>query len=248
MGRGISGAVLRGLGAEERELRVLGRRDIAPHMVRVDVESEGLLHPGGEHPGSWIRIWFPDPRGGSREHQRGYTIVDADPATGRFSIDFVVHEPAGPAAIWARTCEPGDVVVAQRYGDRPIDLGAPAAGWLLVGDLAGLPAIRAVAEAIPAGTPVRVLLESRDERDALVPLPEGPDIDVEWIPASPKGRDIGAVVDAGDWDGWRVWVTAETATTRAVRQALRKRHGLDRDHVHSQAYWVRGRGMGVDRG
>ena len=47
-------------------------------------------------PTAWLRFWFPDPTGGKTEFQRAYTLVWADPDTGRFAIDVVLHEPAGP--------------------------------------------------------------------------------------------------------------------------------------------------------
>lgn len=76
MGKGIQGAVLKGLGAREHVLTVTGREYRADHFVRVFLHSDTLLAPGGEAPGNWVRAWFPDPGGGAKQFQRGYTLVE----------------------------------------------------------------------------------------------------------------------------------------------------------------------------
>ena len=52
MGKGIQGAVLKGLGAREHVLTVTGREYRADHFVRVFLHSDTLLAPGGEAPGN----------------------------------------------------------------------------------------------------------------------------------------------------------------------------------------------------
>ena len=136
MGRGIQGAVLKSLGAKEHVLTVTGREYRTEHFVRVFLRSETLL-TAQEAPGNWVRAWFPDPDGGSKQFQRGYTLAEANPETGEFAIDVVIHHPMGPASYWATTCEPGDQIVAMRFGEEPFELLDPAPkGYLFLGDLA----------------------------------------------------------------------------------------------------------------
>lgn len=52
-----------------------------------------------------MRAWFPDPDGGSKQFQRGYTFAEIDPENGTLAVDFVIHSPAGPASYWALHCE-----------------------------------------------------------------------------------------------------------------------------------------------
>ncbi|HEX4246219.1 MAG TPA: siderophore-interacting protein [Pseudonocardia sp.] len=47
-------------------------------------------------PTLWLRLWAPR-TGGEPALQRAYTLVDVDAATGRFALDFVLHDAAGPA-------------------------------------------------------------------------------------------------------------------------------------------------------
>lgn len=244
MGKGIEGAILRGLGAREHVLTVTSREDVTDHYVRIGFESDTLLNDAGEVPAAWVRAWFPDPGGRPREHQRGYTLVDPDPAAGTFAIEFVLHEPAGPASTWARTCRPGDRITAMRYGEHDASEIASEGGQLLVGDLAALPAIRSIAAAVPADVPVTVVMERHGGEDRGIELPSGPNVTATWVDASPDGRALERALDELEWTAAKAWVTAEATATRHARSALRKRHGMDRRDVHAQGYWVRGRGMG----
>lgn len=247
MGKGFQGAVLKTLGAKEHLLTVTGKEFLAPHFVRIQFTTQTLLRPEGENPASWVRLWFPDTRGGDKLYQRGYTIAESDPAKGTLSIDFVVHEPAGPASSWAKDSTPGDQITAMRYGgDQPFKLLDPAPeGYLFLGDLAALPAIRSAAAIIPAGNPVRIFLENHDPHDREVPLPKGEDISVEWLAG---GGGFDEVLAAQSYAGWYAWVTAEMSPTRCAKNILKKQHGLDRKYLHPQAYWVKGRQMGTSRG
>lgn len=248
MGKGIQGAVLKGLGAREHVLTVTGREYRADHFVRVFLHSDTLLTPEGEAPGNWVRAWFPDPDGGAKQFQRGYTLAEADPGTGEFAIDFVIHHPMGPATYWATTCEPGDQIVAMRLGEEPFELLDPAPrGYLFLGDLASYPAIHALASSIPPEHPVVVYLEQHDERDVELPLPEGPNIEARWVDELPDGQGLAQAISGRDWTGWYAWVTAESLATRRARTPLEREFGLNRATLHAQAYWVKGRAMGKSR-
>ena len=40
----------------------------------------------------WVRGWFPD---GAKSHQRGYTLINADPQAGTVDVDFAMHDGVG---------------------------------------------------------------------------------------------------------------------------------------------------------
>ena len=101
MARGIQGAVLRGFGARDHIATVVESVRTAPHLVRIRMTSPTLFEDADAEPAAWLRFWFPDPDGSNTEFQRAYTITEADSSTGRFAIDVVLHEPAGPACRWA---------------------------------------------------------------------------------------------------------------------------------------------------
>lgn len=248
MGKGLQGAVLKSLGAKEHVLTVTGREYRAEHFVRVFLHSDTLLASEGEAPGNWVRAWFPDPDGGRKQFQRGYTLAWSSPGTGEFAIDFVIHHPMGPASYWATTCQPGDQIVAMRFGEEPFTLLDPAPkGYLFLGDLASYPAIHALAASIPAEHSVVVYLEQHDERDVDLPLPQGPNITAQWVEELPDGQGLAQAIAGQDWTGWYAWVTAESLATRRARIPLEREHALNKATLHAQAYWVKGRAMGKSR-
>lgn len=112
MARGLQGAILRGFGARDHTVTVLETSWIAPHCIRVWMHSPTLFTDAAVEPSAWLRFWFPDPDGSDTEFQRAYTIAEGDAETGRFAVDMVLHEPAGPATRWARTVEPGASIAA----------------------------------------------------------------------------------------------------------------------------------------
>src|SRR6202020_3147292 len=116
------------------------------HFVRVGRESATLFEDAGAEPAAWLRFWFPAPDGSSTEFQRAYTISEADVPAGRFAVDVVLHDPAGPASLWARTAEPGATSsVMSLMGSSRLDTPEePPAGYLLIGDSASIPGINGI--------------------------------------------------------------------------------------------------------
>lgn len=252
MSRGFQGAVLRGLGAKDHVLTVTGTEWRTSTMVRVHFRSDTILSPDGEAPAAWMRAWFPDPDGGSKQFQRGYTFAAADPVAGTLAVDFVIHHPMGPASWWAQNCTAGDTLVATRFGEQDFELLDPAPqGYLLLGDLASYPAITQIAAAVPADIPVVVYLEKHHASDAEAPLPQGPNITAAWVDELPEGRALAQAIDnggaGGDWDGWYAWVTGEVTATRHARTVLQREHNLNKATLHAQGYWAAGRAMGKSR-
>jgi ATP-binding cassette subfamily B protein IrtA len=132
-----------------------------------------------------------------------------------------------------------------RSGDQPSTVRDPApAGYLLLGDAAARPAVRAIAQAVPQDRKVVVYLENAAGGQDLPPLPEGPNITAAWLDSLPDGQALAQALGGRDWSGWSAWVTAESTATRHARTILQREHGLNRATLHAQAYWIRGREMG----
>lgn len=248
MGKGVQGAVLRALGAQDHFITVTGKTVCNEHYVRVNFHSDTLLNGRQMYPGAWVRMWFPNPDNATTLHQRGYTIVDADPQTGNFSVEFVLHHPMGPASYWASRAQVGDELVAMWYGTQPFKLLDPAPeGYLLLGDTASYPAISAICATIPQDIPVVVYLEQHNDYDTELPLPEGENITAAWVQELPDGQALAQAIDGEEFTGWYGWVCAESTTTRRAKSLLQRKYGLNRATLHSQAYWMRGRAMGKSR-
>ncbi len=247
MGKGFQGAVMRVLGAKEHLIRVTAVERISSAVIRIDFISETLLYPDGEKPSAWVRAWFPDVAGGSKQSQRGYTLMDPDPATGRFAICFLVHEPAGPASNWAQHAQPGDELVAQRMGGDGWELDDPQpAGYLVCGDVAAWPGIRSILQGAPASVPLRVFIEYTHDDDPQLDLPARPELDLEvtWVPGRADSRALVDALGDTDYRGWKSWVGAESTATRLVKSRLSGEYGHNKGTMHAQAYWIAGRAMG----
>lgn len=180
---------------------------------------------------------------GPRPVARDYTPSRFDTAAGTLDIDFLLHGH-GPAASWAAQAQPG-----QRLG-----LGGPRGSFilpdglpwqLLIGDDAALPAIARRLTELPAGTPVQVLLETRDAGTQLA-LPTAAAAQITWLhrgSAAPGSSGLLAAA-AGrlpkpDGDGF-VWAAGESAEIAAVRQVLVSRWGLPKQQIRAASYWKRG--------
>jgi NADPH-dependent ferric siderophore reductase len=229
--RGFAGAVLKLLRAGDYRLTVTGKREISPHYLRLSFRAGGMLAEQPVHPTMWIRMWFAD---GDKLHQRGYTLVDPDPAADTVDIEFALHD--GIASQWARDAHPGETIEATVLGSKFAIPKPPPVSYIIVGDSASLPAINSLLEAI-GDAPAQVFLEAGydDDKD----LPVARNTDVRWVDRKNAGEALvqavrSAAFHAGDHFGW---VACDNRTTRSVVKVLQEDFGIPRKFIKSQAYW-----------
>ncbi len=249
MARGFQGAMLRGFGARDHTATVIETVRVAPHFVRVRMESHTLFEDAQAEPAAWLRFWFPDPEGSSTEFQRAYTISEADVPTGRFAVDIVLHHPGGPASLWARTVQPGATIpVMSLMGSSRFDIpDEQPAGYLLIGDSASIPGMNGIIGFVPDDVPIEMYLEQHDDNDTLIPLAQHPRLQVHWISRCDE-QSLAAAIESRDWSDWYAWATPEATTLKHVRTRLRDDFGFPKSEIHAQAYWSAGRAMGTRRG
>lgn len=245
--RGFSGAMMRSFGARDHVATVTGTELVAPRFVRIWMHSDTLFEDVIPGPAAFLRFWFPDADGGPQEHQRGYTICEADPETGDFAIDVVLHDPAGPASAWAQVAEEGNSVAVTTLMSVPFEVPDELpAGYLLIGDAAAIPAINGILEVLPAEISIEVYLELHDDGDRQIPLVEHPRATVRWVPRTGP-ESLAQALEDRDWSDWYVWVTPEAGSLKHLRARL-KEFGFPRSETHAQAYWSAGKAMGKQRG
>ncbi|MBO4207701.1 siderophore-interacting protein [Micromonospora echinofusca] len=233
MKRNWEALVLKAMGGRDFRLTVLGTESVGTHYRRLHVDGGGLLQACGVHPTMWIRMWFDND---GRPHQRAYTLVDPDPATGRFHLEFALHD--GCAARWASTARVGDTIDATVQGSS-FTLPDPAPRHLyLVGDAASLPAVNSLLDAA-ADIPATVWLEYAHEGEQALTPRARTDHEVTWVPRRDDGRHLVDTVCAAlsARDGAHYWVAGEAGSTRAVTRHLRRTLGVGRDRVTSLGYW-----------
>ncbi|MET3367658.1 UNVERIFIED_CONTAM: NADPH-dependent ferric siderophore reductase [Jeotgalibacillus campisalis] len=242
MKRNWEGVVLKVMGAKDFTLEVTGREEITPDFLRVHVRDGGLLERSGLHPTMWIRLWFNE---SGKAHQRAYTLVNASPADGTFSMDFAMHD--GVAADWARSVRPGDTIDATVQGSSfTFPQPAPRRIWV-VGDPASIPAINSLLDErqrVAAGAAaVTAWLEYQHDADPSLEVRTSDSDVVTWIPRKRDGAALleevcGALTaDTVSVGEDFFWIACEASSTRAIVKHLRKELGVDKHRIDALGYW-----------
>ncbi|MGS2619624.1 siderophore-interacting protein [Micromonospora sp. LZ34] len=234
MKRNWEALVLKAMGGKDFKLTVLASEPVNGHYHRLLVDGGGLLETCGVHPTMWIRMWFDND---GRPHQRAYTLVDPDPATGRFHLEFALHD--GCAARWATAARPGDTIAATVQGSA-FALPDPAPTHLfLAGDAASLPAVNSLLDAA-ATIPATVWLEYAHEGEKALAPRARDHHEVTWVPRRDGGRHLVETVTAAipsAPDGAFYWVACEAASTRGIVKHIRKGLGVPKQRVEALGYW-----------
>jgi NADPH-dependent ferric siderophore reductase len=254
-------------------LQVVRTRRLGPSLVRVSFTGEDLRYflsdgrdqslslflpaAGRTEPGvpvelgdGWWQAWreLPDD---VRAVMRSYTLRSLRRNPDEIDIDFVLHEPAGPASRWAARARAGDKV--QLLGpavadNRAIRFRPPEDTDLVLlwGDGTALPAVSAILEALPAGQRARVWLEVRDAGD-IQDLATEADAEITWLVAEETGAQcsplaLDALRDARLPDAERpyVWIAGESGCVKELRRHFVRERGVDRRRVTFVGYWRQG--------
>jgi NADPH-dependent ferric siderophore reductase len=184
---------------------------------------------------------------------RTYTVRWADPLRREIAIDFVVHGEHGVAGPWAVTAEPGQR--AYLMGPSGAYAPDPEADWhLLAGDEAGLPAIGAALEALPADAIGKAFVEVSGPDDE-IPVTAPPGVEVHWIHRGGRADLVGedragdnapliAAVKEADWlpGQVQVFIHGEAqAVMHNLRGYVRRERRVDAKWASISGYWRRGR-------
>jgi ATP-binding cassette subfamily B protein IrtA len=243
MARGFNNALLKAFGATEHVMTVLSVEDVTPGFRRIRFHAPTMID-GRETPtASFIRLWAPDPDGSDRVHQRGYTLIDPDPETGEVTFDFVLHQPAGPAASWAAAAVPGGTITASYISFTKFEPPEPEPeGFLLIGDPSAIPAINGILATLAPEAQVIVLLQVVTPGDEAIPITPHGNTSVTWI-ADSRPETMAAAIPKRDWSNWHAWLAGEAKMVKQLRASLNQEHGFPLTDIQHRAYWMRGKAM-----
>jgi len=242
-----------------RTLTVCSAERITPHCMRVTLTGdalEGFHSPGFD---DHVKLFFPDATTGQlqmpdahtdstapRPIMRDYTPRAWDVTTAgtrTLTIDFALHDNAGPATVWAQQAAPGQQLgVGGPRGSLLVPLAFD--GYVLIGDDTALPAIARRLAELPADAPVLAVVEVA-EATAQQALPTQADARIHWVHrnnAAPGDPALLAALQAqtlptGDI---HAWVACETQTAKAVRAHLIGQCGVHPKWIKASGYWRRG--------
>jgi len=254
-------------------LHVVRTERLGPSLVRVSFAGDDLAYffsdgcdqslslflpqPGQLEPAvpfelgdGWWQGWreLPDD---VRAVMRSYTLRALRRDPDEIDIDFVLHEPAGPASRWASRAAAGDrvVLLGPAIADnRAIRFRPPQDADLVVvwGDETAVPAASAILEALPAGTRARVWLEVQHAGD-IQDLATEADAEVTWLVRESQGAEgspmaLGPLRAAQLPSAERpyVWIAGESGQVKALRRHFVGERGFDRRRVTFVGYWRQG--------
>jgi NADPH-dependent ferric siderophore reductase len=181
---------------------------------------------------------------GTRPVRRRYTIRSMDAAGLTLALNVVRHED-GPGERWISATRPGDRV--EGIGPRGKITTRPGADWhLLMGDESAMPAILAMAEALPGDADATLVIEvpePDDEQELLAPARTR----LSWLhrlgrsPGDPQALAAEAEdIELPPGHG-HAYLFGEASVVLKLREILAGR-GLSQEQMSPKAYWGRGRG------
>jgi len=226
-------------GASLWSLEVVSAGPLTPRMRRVELTGEHLAELDHQ-PGQDLMLRIPVDGG---TVNRRYTIRRADRARAVVTIDAVAHGD-GPGARWLADAKRGSRLDA--VGPRGKILLADDVSWhLFAGDESALPAMLAMAEAVPAGSRAIVLAEVVDARDEQ-PLTTAATVDVRWLHRgdTEAGRSsvlVDALTELPLPEGsGHAYLAGEAQVVTSLRKVLLNRW-MPAERISAKAYWSLGR-------
>jgi NADPH-dependent ferric siderophore reductase len=232
-----------------RTLRVIGKDQITPRMLRLRFESNDLVGFDSPSPDDHIKIFLPA-QGNAPALMRDFTPRAWDIDAGTFELDFALH-PRGPAIEWARSAEVGDHI--DIAGPRGSSIAPNDFDWyMLIGDATSLPAMNRRLESLPPETPVDVMaLVAGCEEEAYLD-PRG-NRRFTWLHATDSNeRDLkmfrsalqGMKLPAGE--GF-IWIAAEVSLAKDIYRYMTETLGHPKAWIKAAGYWSSGRADGGER-
>lgn len=245
--------------ADLRVVRVAAVQALTPHLRRIVFEGDDLAHldradqlhcrlifaPKDDAAPVWPmlddhgRVVWP----GRKMATRVYTLRAIDAARGTLTIDFALHEDAGPATQWALAAAPGDQVgVVGPAAGGP----KPASFYVFVGDETALPGIARILETLPDDACGHACIEVRDGAEEL-PLQKPPGVRLQWLHRgnAPSGTTtllpdaVRALAWPADLGGVFVWGGCEHKAFRTIHRYLKVDIGLAPVQQVLYSHWHR---------
>lgn len=220
-----------------RELEVIRKTQITEHMLRITLGGDEMADYPSDQESAYVKLMFPQ-ADDQKPLKRSYTIRQQRPT--EIDLDVVLHDPLGPASSWAKQAQPGDRIMVGDPGPKKL-INHDAEWFLLVGDMAALPAISVNLEQLPDDARGHAVIEILSEAD-IQPLKAPSNIELHWEVNShpdPDGRFLLSKVKTLPWlEGQpAVWSACEFNSMRNLRCFFKEEHNLSHSHLYLSSYW-----------
>jgi NADPH-dependent ferric siderophore reductase len=209
--------------------------ELTPQLIRVVAEGDLQNWQTGA-PGGHFKLFAPQI--GEDPAMRTYTPRHVDAERGRLTVDFALHAD-GPATAWVRRAAPGEEIQISgmaRAGYAPSE----SSSWtVFIADQSALPAVAAIAEALPSGYRAKALIEIPTTAEELE-LASDAELEISWIVESgaPCEQLVAAALALALPEGeGEIWVGCEADSMREIRRHLLHELGLSPRSLHTRAYW-----------
>lgn len=239
--------IMRLMRIENHEARVVAVEDFTPWYRRIVFAADSVLDGLEIFPTLWLRLWVPHPaKGEGFLVQRGYTFVSVDHEAKTFSLDFVLHDVAGPAGDWAKMVAPNDRV---EVALTPAKINIPEGTHTLVlaGDSTALPAINSWLESVPEEIQTHVFIEEDHADREFLPMVHRERGTWLWVNREgARGEALASAIRAAvpEQSGLYVWGAGEKTLVKHIRGVLREHLRLERGQYFTQFYWIEGKATG----
>ena len=223
-----------------RTLHVISSTVITPHMLRVTLGGSEIDSFPADQESAYIKLAFTVP-GSDESLMRTYTVRHQ--RADQFDVDFVLHEPAGPAAQWAKDARPGDRIVVGGPGAKKL-VDNTADWFLIAGDMTALPALSVNLEQLPADAKGHAVIEVLDASD-IQPLRHPAGVELHWLVNPHPGEAPQLLVDRLRELTWlpgrpSIWAACEFSAMRALRKHFKEERQVDRRDLYISSYWKLG--------
>lgn len=222
------------------ELEVIRTAKISEHMRRITLGGDALAAFPDDSESAYVKLLFPQGQT-QRPLLRSYTVRHQR-AT-EIDVDFVLHQPLGPASSWARNAQPGDRISVAGPGPKKL-INHDADWFLLAGDMAALPAISVNLRTLPETAVGYAVIEVPCTAD-IQKLEHPAKFELHWEinpHPDPDGQFLSSKLRALPWLAGRpaVWAACEFNSMRMLRKFFQERGSIPKTHLYLSSYWKLG--------
>ena len=231
----------------ERKLKVLKKRKITSHFMRITFHSESLFDFSDKEVGGYIKLLFPEKGEFKNKNNlvRPFTIRNFRKEKLEIDIDFVVHEKNnGIASNWAINAKKGDNIKISGPGPRE-EVSKDSDWYFFVGDMSAIPAISVILENLDKASKGIAIIEIYSELDK-IKLIKPNNIIIHWvINENPlqKCSKLFNKVSAAKWHKGNpyIWVACEFSKMKSLRNFFYNKKKIRKENMYASSYWKIGR-------